>query len=358
MNVNPGRFEAILASFTDAVIILNEGLEIEWMNPAAESLFGVSFTQVGGRSVRDALPGAEGVLPELARSMENGVTVIDHDVSIGTGRGGAVSCVLSVHPLDDEEGRGAVLALRDLTGLRALERTARLREQAEETAALAAGIAHEIKNPLGGVRGAAQLLGAETDDKTVKKYAELVIREADRINRLIMELIDLNQPKPIVKNPVNIYTILDEALELMRPEMERKKITVERLFDPSLPDVPGDRDRLAQIFLNVLKNAVEACGEGGEVTLSTRHSGAAPRPAALKREAKFTLIEIMDDGPGLDPEMAPHLFTPFYTGKKGGSGLGLSVSLSLTLAHGGLLEMGERSDGRPGAAAFIYLPHA
>lgn len=358
MNDSSDKFEAILSSFTDAVMILDAERRIEWMNTAAEQLFGVSMNQVSGREMSALFPKDGEIHSEVIRAMEKGVTLIDHDVMLRIGKEEPVPVVLTVYPVEREGKKGAAVALRNLTRLKALERSIKLHERVAEIAVLAAGIAHEIKNPLSGIRGAAQLLGSELKENSKESYTDVIIKESDRINRLLVDLIELNQPGEFPRVPVNIYPILDEVVKLLRAEFEKKKIKVERIFDPSLPPILGDPDRLLQIFLNLIKNAVEACGERGEVTLKTALALPVSGLVPMMMERRFAIIEVIDDGPGVDEKIRPYLFTPFFSRKSNGSGLGLPITLNLVQAHNGFLEINNRKDGKQGAAASVYLPYS
>jgi two-component system nitrogen regulation sensor histidine kinase GlnL len=259
--------------------------------------------------------------------------------------------------MDDDSGRGLTLVLRDLTGLKALERSVKLREKAEETATLAAGIAHEIKNPLAGVRGAAQLIQREAGGRGLEEYTGIIIRETDRIDRLITDLIQLNNPSSFRMEPVNIHETLEEMILVLRADLEKRNVTIARKYDPSLPPVEGNRDRLAQVFLNLFKNAVEASPDGGRVIFRTGPAWRLPDGAPPRKDKKYAVIEVLDEGTGIDGADLPGLFTPFFTRKKGGAGLGLTVTLNLVTAHNGLLTVRNRKEGR-GAEAAVYLPFA
>ncbi len=358
MNVPSDKFEAILWSFTDAVVILDSESRIEWVNTSAEQLFGISAKQLMGKDAATLFPKDGQVYSEVKRSAHNGVTLIDHDALLDTGKNDPVSVALSVHPVEYDGYKGAAVVLRNISRLKALENSMKLHERVSEIAVLAAGIAHEIKNPLSGVRGSAQLLGAELTDETKKNYTELIIRESDRIDRLLVNLIKLDQSASFDKQELNIYTVLDEVASLLRPALDEKQITIERIFDPSLPYIIGERDRLVQVFLNLLKNAVEASGEGSTIIMKTSLLLPSFGSAPIKKERKYVIIELIDEGPGINEDIRPYLFTPFFSKKSGGSGLGLPITLHLVQAHDGLLEINNRKDGKKGASVVIYLPYS
>ncbi|VAX16625.1 hypothetical protein MNBD_NITROSPINAE04-605 [hydrothermal vent metagenome] len=358
MNVPSDKFEAILWSFTDAVVILDSESRIEWVNTSAEQLFGISAKQLMGKDAATLFPKDGQVYSEVKRSAHNGVTLIDHDALLDTGKNDPVSVALSVHPVEYDGYKGAAVVLRNISRLKALENSMKLHERVSEIAILAAGIAHEIKNPLSGVRGSAQLLGAELTDETKKNYTELIIRESDRIDRLLVNLIKLDQSASFDKQELNIYTVLDEVSSLLRPALDEKKIKIMRAFDPSLPHIIGERDRLVQVFLNLLKNAIEASGEGAAIIMKTSLLLPSSVSAPIKKNRKYAIIELIDDGPGIDDDIRPYLFTPFFSKKSGGSGLGLPITLHLVQTHDGLLEINNRKDGKKGTSVAVYLPYS
>ncbi|MBI5815053.1 MAG: PAS domain S-box protein [Nitrospinae bacterium] len=351
----PNFFESVLSSFSDAVIIIGPGGAVEWLNAAAEQLTGLPISQAKGMAFNAVLAEGDAAHDAAAGVMRDGVSRTDHGAMLKNRKGSLFPVDVSAFPFGDESNRFTAVIVRDLTGLRALERLVAAQDKVVELSTLAAGIAHEIKNPLGGIRGAAQLIGSEAASE-MKECADLIIREADRINRLVLSLINLNQPEDFPKNPVNIYPALDDALKILGPAISAKGIKVLRVYDPSLPLVAGDEDRLRQIFLNVAKNAVEACEAGGTVTITTSLAWSVPRLAPQGAGRRFIRVEVADDGAGLDEEAISMLFTPFFSKKHGGSGLGLSMTLHLVRAHGGSLDIQNRQEGK-GAAASVYLPY-
>jgi two-component system nitrogen regulation sensor histidine kinase GlnL len=352
-------FETALSSFTDAVIILGETGAVQWMNASAEQLICLSLTHVAGGPMTALFPVNTSAHSAITQAMQTGVSVTDHDAVYVNRRSESVPVGISVYPLPQEQGRkGAAIVLRDLTALKTMERLASMGERLGELSTLAAGIAHEIKNPLGGIRGAAQLLRGETAGGPIaEEYTSLIIREVDRINRLIMDFMALSQPVDFPMEQLNIYPVLDDALNLLKETTSRKGIKIYRAFDPSLPPVIGNGDRLRQVFINIIKNAVEACGQGGHITITTSLAMKPPRSKFKGKKSRLALVEVADDGEGLDEETKTHLFTPFFSKKKQGSGLGLVMTLQIVQAHAGLLELDNKPHG-PGAVASVYLPYA
>ncbi|MDH4182792.1 MAG: ATP-binding protein [Nitrospinota bacterium] len=355
--MDPRLFESALSSLGEGVAIFAPGGALLWMNSAAEQLIGASAQRLVGRNYMEIFRSGPEIAAEMERVYTVGSSIIDNELLYTNMAGAQATISVSIHPMEEPGGRWVILILRDLTGLKALQRAARLREKAEETALLAAGIAHEIKNPLSGIRGAAQLVERESGSPAMAEYTGLIIRETDRINRLITGLIDLNHPMSFPMGPVNIHAVLDEALLGQKPEMEKRSVTSLRLYDPSLPPVEGNMDRLTQILVNLLKNAVEATPDGAMITIRTSPAWRLPDSAPPRKDKKYAAIEIIDEGHGIEERQMHGLFTPFFTRKQGGTGLGLTVTLNLVRAHNGLLTVKNRKDGK-GAEAVVYLPFA
>ena len=355
--MDPRVFEAMLASFAEAIAIFDHERALLWVNPSAEQIFGVSSNRLAGRTADEIFAGAGSIIAEIGRVAAGGYAIFDHETRFINALGMEYPVSVSVHPLDADSGGGTAVFIRNLTGLKALERSVKLREKAEETAILAAGIAHEIKNPLSGIRGAAQLIQREPGGRSLEEYTGVIIRETDRINRLITDLIQLNNPAMFQMSTVNLHETLENMLVAQREELERRNIRLEKIYDPSLPPALGNADRLAQVFLNLFKNAMEASPDGGRMTLRTGPAWRLPDGAPPGKDKKYAVVEILDEGTGIDGADLPGLFTPFYTRKKGGSGLGLTVTLNIVTAHNGALTVRNRKDGK-GAEAAVYLPFA
>ncbi len=349
------RFESILSAFTDAVIIIEADGKIEWVNSSAQELIALSHSQMAGDDIGAIFKRSPSIMKTVNQSLSGGVVFTDHDAVYHSNDGSEIPVGVSIRPMDEEEGRGALIVLRDLTSLKSLEKFMAMNEKMGELAALAAGMAHEIKNPLGGIRGAAQLINIEAVDESQKELSELIVNEVDRINRLVVDLLAVNQTSDFTKEQVNIYPILDDCLKLLKVDMEKKKIAVKRYFDPSLPGVIGSADKLRQIFLNIIKNGVEACDAGGEVTLATQLAWDIPH-AIKDKNRRYILIEVKDQGSGIDDEARKRLFTPYFSSKKSGVGLGLSITMGLVQAHDGYLDIDNRKNAK-GAVAKVYLPY-
>ncbi|MBI4537860.1 MAG: PAS domain-containing protein [candidate division NC10 bacterium] len=343
-------YEDLLGSLQDGLLILDGQGGILSMNQAAEELTGLSASQTMGRVIGDAFPPLASL---AAKTLAAGRSHADFDGVLLRADGAClrVSAVASV--LSDAGGtsRGVVLALRDLSRVSDLEEQVRRSERLAALGILAAGIAHEVRNPLVGVRGAAQLLEKEAAfPDQLREYTQMIVRQVDRLNRIVNDLLALGAQRPLEARPCNVHQVLEEALSLSVATLKPMGLQVARQYDPEIPAAAGDFDRLLQVFLNLIRNGIEAMPGGGALTVRTRFERAAPqcggRPAVQ--------VEIQDRGPGIPDKVHPRLFTPFFTSKDGGTGLGLAISLRIIEEHRGAIEAQNRSGG--GATFRVFLP--
>ncbi|MBI3815113.1 MAG: PAS domain S-box protein [Nitrospinae bacterium] len=365
-------YENILASIQDGIIVVSNDYAITTFNPAIEEMSGISSSHVIGKSLESVFSGESRLVELTGKTIGSGVTYSDSDFQIIRRRDRKpfpVSLVIS--PLSDENGNttGAILVLRDMTRARELEDTLKKADRLASLGTLAAGMAHEIKNPLGGLRGAAQLLKEETGDEKYKEYLDVIIKEADRVNSLVENLLNLSGPKPLKLKSVNIHKILDGVLLLEKGILTESGIKVIRIYDPSIPSVIADEGQITQVLLNIVKNAAEAMPNGGELTLITKifydYIIIPPHPPLRKggggelgrRETKMVLVEVLDTGGGFQEDALSQVFTPFFSTKSKGTGLGLAVSHKIVEDHRGRIKVQNRTDGK-GAAVQVFLPIA
>ena len=332
---------AALDSIADAVIVVGGDGGVLHLNPAAEELFGRSRERAAELPVR-AMPGGAqlAVLAERVRVSQEGQTM-----DFPSPRDPGVQVSVEATPVHDgAQCVGSILVLRITRGA----------ERALDFEALAAGLAHEIKNPLAGLQGSAELLAREADGPA-REYAAVIAREAKRVDRLVSELLDLARPAALQPERVDLHDVLGDVLVLAKgiPGAERVRF-VER-YDPSLPPVRGDEEKLTQVVLNLLRNALDAVAERekpvvtvetGVASLRLRGAGGRTRPLAR--------VSIQDNGPGIPDAMLNRLFTPFATSKPSGTGLGLAISRRIVDAHGGRMEVKNRPGG--GVEANLFLP--
>ncbi|HTU02886.1 MAG TPA: ATP-binding protein [Candidatus Sulfotelmatobacter sp.] len=351
-----GYYEDLLSSLEDGVIVLDPDGRLVWLNQAGEELTGFSAGQVRGRRVEEVFPPPAPLASLAGKTIGMGRSHADFDATVVRADGTrlAVSAVASL--VSDPQGatRGIVLVLRDLSRVRDLEVQAHRADRLAALGILAAGMAHEVRNPLVGIRAAAQLLEKEPGFAGEwREFTGVIIRQVDRLNRLVDDLLAFAGQRPLARQPADVHQLLGEALRLEGPALQAAGIQVARQYDPALPAVAADPDRLLQVFLNLLRNGIEAMSDRrGTLSVRTRFERVAPqcggRPAAV--------VEIQDQGPGIPPRVQAQLFNPFFTTKAKGSGLGLPISQRIVEEHGGAIEV----QGREGEGAVfrVLLPIA
>ena len=351
------HMQDILASVGDGLVLLDsEGLVV-LMSPGAEDLTGMSTAQAAGRTAAEAFAANPWIAATVARSRSGETRRTSEVGELATPYGRRVSAHLTAAPVLDADGKvvGTLLLFSDTGGARSLAQKAERDARADELSAVAAGLAHEIKNPLGGIKGAAQILGETlAGDPEAGRFTALITREVDRVSALLEQLLELTRPPQLQLAAVNVHRILNDVLLLERTAGEA--LTVRCEFDPSLPDVCADEAKLRQVFLNLTRNALEAMGRKGILTISTRMETDFHVRNPGRGQGRLLSIEIEDSGPGIAPEDSERIFTPFFTTKASGTGLGLAVSRRLVAQHGGLLRV-ESEPGR-GARFCVSLPVA
>ncbi len=347
----------VLASIGDALVVLDADGRVLEMNPAAEQLIGISAAQVAGQELVTLL-GADGPnawLVELVRrTLSEGV---ERRRSEGTLTGQEAEKPVSVActPIFNGGGgrRGAVLVLHDLSLQRTLEATTRRADRLTTLGTVSAGLAHEIRNPLGGIKGAAQLLRSGLTDPEQVRCTDIIIREVERLDELVEQLRELSARPRLSLGAVNIHRVLNEVLDLERAGQAWGQVTLRVEFDPSLPAVWGDRAQLTQVFLNLIRNSIESLGGSGALGVSTRiETRFHIRQASGRRQFLSVLLD--DNGPGVPEADLPHLFAPFFTTKPRGTGLGLAVCHRIVSEHGGTIAYEARPGG--GARFRVTLP--
>ena len=349
----------VLASISEALIVFGADARVVALNPVAETLLDSSESQVRGTHADALFPpdGANGWLaPVVATALQKG-SVQHHADGWLIRRGKRVLVAAACGPMHDRAGtvRGAVLVLRDLTLERTLDETTRRAERLTAFGSVVLGLAHEIRNPLSGIKGAARLLEQELVDPAHRRCTEIIVHEVDRLEGLVAQLNTLREPRPLRRAPVNIHRLLQDVLSLQQRSAEWGGVALRHAFDPSLPALLGDADQLTQVFLNLVRNAVEAMGGRGELHVSTRvETGLQVRlPEGTLMLASVT---IGDTGPGVPPDVEPLLFAPFFSTKARGSGLGLPVCYRIVSEHGGTIAYEPRPGG--GASFRVTLPLA
>ncbi len=346
---------AILSALPVAVVGLDAADRFLFANQAAEQFFVASAAQLAGLRLVDFVPAADALLQMIGQVRRDGVTIAAHDLALESPRLARRGVNVQVAPLPEVEA-GVVLGLEDATVARAFDQGMSFSPKSRGVAGMAAVLAHEVKNPLSGIRGAAQLLEA-TSAPSDRELAILIRDEADRIRALI-ERMELFGHQPVERRAVNIHRVLEHVRRLAKSGFAQQIRLVEA-YDPSLPPALGDRDQLVQVMLNLVKNAAEAITgsgvPGGEIVLTTAFQQGVwlAGGGAEERRHLPLVVGVRDNGPGIPADLRPHLFEPFVSGKEGGGGLGLALVAKIVGEHGGLIDV----ESRPGRTEFrLHLP--
>jgi two-component system, NtrC family, nitrogen regulation sensor histidine kinase GlnL len=337
--------EAVLNSLPHPVIVIAPDGRIADANVAAETFFESSVMLLRRYALRDVVPFGSPLLALIEQVRTRGAAVNEYRVDLGTPRTPGERIVdLHVAPMPERSGY-VVVMLQERTIADKMDRQLTHRGAARSVIALAAMLAHEIKNPLSGIRGAAQLLeqSAGDDDRTLTR---LICEEADRIVKLVDRMEVFSDERPVEREPVNIHVVLDHVKRLAQSGFARNIKFIEE-YDPSLPSVFANRDQLVQVFLNLVKNAAESIGDAadGEIHLTTafRPGVRLSLPGSKTRVSLPLEFCVKDNGPGVPEDLLPHLFDPFVTTKPTGSGLGLALVAKIVGDHGGVIECESQS---------------
>jgi two-component system nitrogen regulation sensor histidine kinase GlnL len=343
-----------LASIQDGVVVLDSLGRIVELNPAAEQLTGLSAAHAVDTEVATLFRGSPWVAELAARTLAEGAARGRSEGALASGRR-EVMVSAACAPVVDGTGfvRGAVLVLHDLTLQRTLEATTRRADRLSSLGTVARGLAHEIRNPLGGIKGAAQLLRGALSDPELVRCTDIIVREVERLDGLVEQLRELSTPPRLQLEPINIHRVLNDVLALEQRTPAWGAIVLRTAFDPSLPAVAGDRAQLTQVFLNLVKNAVEALGGAGELAVSTRLEARFHIRHRTGR-GRFLSVLVEDSGPGIPEEHQAQLFSPFFSTKPRGSGLGLALCHRIVTEHRGTIAHEPRPGG--GAAFRVTLP--
>lgn len=327
----------LLTALPVPVVALDDNDRPVHVNQAAETLLNHSAGVLAERGLTGLLVDGRPIAEVVFAARMQGGGYASYDVDLGFGGHRMVRADLLISPLAEPAG-WLVLTFQTRAVASLVERQLVNRGAARSASGVAAMLAHEIKNPLSGIRGAAQLI-AQTADPDTAELTTLITDEVDRIRSLVDRMEDFTDTRPLPLAPENIHAVLGHVRKLSAQGIARG-VKIRERYDPSLPSVLGNRDALVQVFLNLLKNAVEAAGEEGELTIQTayRQGLRITGPDPHKRVALPIEVCIIDDGPGAPAELADHLFDPFVTSKAGGRGLGLALVAKLVGDHGGVVE--------------------
>jgi two-component system nitrogen regulation sensor histidine kinase GlnL len=331
-----------LELLSTAVLMLDEELNVTYANPAAETLFAHGRKHLIGAPIDRALPIGAGFVERLRLAVENEAGFNENDLVLEVG-GEPMHLHCVATPAETEQD-ALVLEMRELDQQIKIERESRMLEQQEANRELIRNLAHEIKNPLGGIRGAAQLLEHDLGDEQ-REFTQVIVKEVDRLQSLLNRLLTPSRLPRV--EAINIHEVLERVRTLLGAEFPG--IEIERDYDTSLPDLAGDKEQLIQAILNVARNAAQAISGKGEIRMETRI--ARQVTIARNRFRHAIAVSIEDDGPGVPPGLAERIFYPLVSGRDGGTGLGLSLAQSFVSQHLGLIEF----ESVPGRTRFTIL---
>ena len=338
----------VLEHQTIAIVVVSGSLVVRFVNPAAENLFGVSRHRVLGASLQALFRNPRGVLGDPGGTSAGDPSFTLRQQNLFLPGGEQLVVDLTVVPID---GGDLLIEAQPLNRLLRINQDDRLLNVQETTAELVRGLAHEIKNPLGGIRGAAQLLDHELDRPDLADYTGVIIREADRLTELVDNMLGPSRPLKI--GSVNVHRVLEHVARIAKSAMAPEQVEVTRDYDLSLPPVDADEDQLIQALLNLVSNACIALEEvpDGQVTLRTR----AQRQFTIagRRHRLVVQADVVDNGPGIPEKLIDRMFYPMISGRPQGTGLGLAIAQNIVRRHNGVLEC----ESRPGRTQFsVILP--
>jgi two-component system, NtrC family, nitrogen regulation sensor histidine kinase GlnL len=354
-------YEALLTGLPDAVVGVGDDLRIVLWNPAAEALLGRSARRALGRTLKELFPPDTSLVRHLGDTLTTGESRSESAATIEGADGRPVHVSIVTAPIAGRSGAvtSAVAVVRDITRLHQLEAEMRRGETLAAAGHIAMGLAHEIRNPLGAIRGAVQLLKRELGDEARwGEYIEVLLKEVDRVNRIIEMLLDIGRPVTLRPVPLNVHQLLERVALMSEEIAAARKVQIVRRYDPSLPPLLVDEDRIVQVFHNLMRNAIEAMPSGGRLTLTTRLS---LDPLFAKVDLgqgvrSMAVIQVADEGEGISESTRAKLFTPFFTTKDEGLGLGLALCHRIMEEHKGSIHVA--SEPPKGTVVSCFLPIA
>lgn len=336
-----------LEHLATSVIVLDGQSRIVYLNPAAESLFGLSSKNLMGHPMQHAFTHTEQLVTAIQHALLNNATYIEHDLTLGTHALGKLHLRCAATPLPHEQHR-LLIEFHPMDRPLKLAREEQMLDQTQANRLLLRNLAHEIKNPLGGIRGAAQLLEQELEKPALREYTQVVIQEADRL-RSLMENLLTPQHAPHF-GALNIHEVLERVRSLLLAEMPAG-LTIQRDYDTSLPPLQGDKEQLIQVMLNIVRNAAQAMHGHGTIILRSRI--ARQFTLVKKRHPLVVVVQIIDNGPGVPTHLRDKIFYPLVSGRPEGHGLGLTLAQDFVNQHQGSIEF----DSEPGRTCFtVTLP--
>lgn len=343
------RPDTILDNLKTAVVCLDHDLCVTYLNTASEMLFGVSARHCRHEPFDKVLPYLVDHCGRLTMALTEGAAYTERELHLRAGGGDPLIVDCTVTPFTDRQGEAALLLeFLSLDRQLRISRDDQMRIQNLANREMIRGLAHEIKNPLGGLRGAAQLLEREIGDDGLREFTTVIIREADRLQNLVDGL--LGPRRPPNKQDLNVHEPLEHVRALITADLP-PAITLQRDYDPSIPEIKADREQLIQIFFNLVGNAVTALGESGDIVLRTRTQRLFTIGGTQHR--LVVRIDVIDNGPGIARDLLPRIFHPMVSSRADGTGMGLPIAQYLIHLHSGLIEC----ESRRGQTIFsVFLP--
>jgi two-component system nitrogen regulation sensor histidine kinase GlnL len=329
---------SVLGALKDPIIVVGGDGAITYANPAAEQFFATSATLLCRHRLPDIAPFGSPLLAQVEQVRNTGYAVSEYGVELGTPKIGLRAVDIQGSPINEAPGF-VIVRLDEQSVAQKIDRQLTHRGAARSVTGMAAVLAHEVKNPLSGIRGAAQLL-EQNASPSDRELTRLICDEADRICDLVDRMEVFSDKRPLPRGPVNIHQVLEHVRKIAQAGFAKQVRFLEH-YDPSLPPVLGNRDQLIQVFLNLVKNAAEAVpAQGGEIVLTTAYRHGMRLSTGTAREKVHLPLEVsvQDNGSGVSPDLMPHLFDPFVTTKPNGTGLGLALVAKIIGDHGGIIE--------------------
>jgi two-component system nitrogen regulation sensor histidine kinase GlnL len=347
----PIRHAELLDALSASVLLLEFDYTVLYINNSAQEFLGLGRNQAVGHAITDLFAEAPALVQLLQRAGERGDVCSEHELALtplanGHGPRPMVVADVTVTRVPAPEAHRLLIELVDARLRMQLTRESELLARVDSSRLIARQLAHEIRNPLGGLRGAAQLLSRELSVPALREYTDVIMREADRLGALVNTM--LGPSRPPQREKLNIHEVCEHVYQLLRAEA-LPDVQLVRDYDPSIPDAQLARDELIQALLNVMRNAVQAVGKSGRVLLRTRSQGNVT--ISGKRHRLVCCLQIEDDGPGVPEELRKTLFLPLVTSKSDGTGLGLSVAQDMLARQRGFIEF----ESAPGRTVFSLL---
>ena len=335
--------EEVLESLWLGVIGVDLNGIVTLFNQSAEEITGLSRKRAMGKAVKDVFKADIWLADILKQSCESGKIFTNLEESFKRTLEGPTKVIVTTSRIFNTKGEltGATAIIRDIRGVTPLTEEENRLKRLAHIGTFAASLAHEIKNPLSGIKGAAELLRRRSTDESVAEFTDIIVKSSDRLNSIVREMLDFARPTRLKLSATNIHQVLDEVISLAE-KGHKTHLNVIKAYDPSLPPVSGDHNRLVQVFLNLINNSSEAINEDTEakITITTRLATGLNIKSPSKSGAnRFITVEVADNGIGIEAGELENIFTPFFTTKSGGSGLGMAISFRIIKEHGGLLSV-------------------